>query len=131
MPFLLLIGCSTNEKDIIFHYSVLKALDNGVLEGDMKVSELKKKGDFGLGTFNKLNGEMIILDHIVYRVSPEGKIIQPDDETLIPYSVITFLPSGRHPLYEWRDQLPVSQGLRCQESTLYESFLCIPDKGTI
>jgi acetolactate decarboxylase len=33
---------------------------------------------------------MIILDHIVYRVSPEGKIIQPDDETLIPYSVITF-----------------------------------------
>ena len=90
MPLLLLTGCSSNEKDIIFHYSVLKALDNGVLEGNMKVGELKQKGDFGLGTFNKLNGEMIILDRVVYRVSPEGKITQPDDQTLIPYSVITF-----------------------------------------
>lgn len=75
---------------MIFHYSVLKALDNGVLEGNMKVGELKQHGDFGLGTFNKLNGEMVVMDHIVYRVSPEGKIIQPDDATLIPYSVITY-----------------------------------------
>ncbi|OFY62516.1 MAG: alpha-acetolactate decarboxylase [Bacteroidetes bacterium RBG_13_43_22] len=90
IPFLFLMGCTPNEEDIIFHYSVLKALDNGVLEGNMKVGELKQYGDFGLGTFNKLNGEMIILDHVVYRLSPEGKIMQPDDKMLIPYSVITF-----------------------------------------
>ncbi|MRS02150.1 acetolactate decarboxylase [bacterium] len=87
---LLLMGCSSNEKDMIFHYSVLKALDNGVLEGNMKVAELKKHGDLGLGTFNKMNGEMIILDHVVYRIAADGKVIQPDDETMIPYSVITF-----------------------------------------
>ena len=90
IPVLFLMGCSSNEEDMIFHYSVLKALDNGVLEGNMKVGELKKHGDFGLGAYNKLNGEMIVMDHIVYRVSPEGKIMQPDDETLIPYSVTTF-----------------------------------------
>lgn len=90
ISLLFLMGCSLNEEDMIFHYSVLKALDNGVLEGNMKVGELKQHGDFGLGTFNKLNGEMIVLDHVVYRVSPEGKIIQPDNKTLIPYSVITF-----------------------------------------
>jgi acetolactate decarboxylase len=90
MPVLLLMGCSSGEKDIIFHYSVLKALDNGVLEGNMKIGDLKKKGDFGLGTFNKMDGEMIILDGVVYRVSPEGKIIQQDDQTLVPYSVVTF-----------------------------------------
>jgi len=87
---LLLTACSSNEKDMIFHYSVLKALDNGVLEGNMKVGELKEHGDMGLGTFNKMNGEMIILDHVVYRISPDGKVIQPDDETMIPYSVIAF-----------------------------------------
>lgn len=90
VPLMFLMGCSSNEGDMIFHYSVLKALDNGVLEGNMKVGELKQHGDFGLGTFNKLNGEMIVLDHNVYRVSPEGKILQPDEETLIPYSVITY-----------------------------------------
>ena len=91
IPLLFLMECSsTEEKDMIFHYSVLKALDNGVLEGNMKVGDLKHHGDLGLGTFNKLNGEMIILDHVVYRVLPDGKIVQPDDNTLIPYSVITF-----------------------------------------
>ena len=55
---LLLTGCSSDEEDMIFHYSVLKALDNGVLEGSMKVRELKQHGDLGLGTYNKLNGEM-------------------------------------------------------------------------
>jgi acetolactate decarboxylase len=87
---LLIIGCSSGENDMIFHYSVLKALDNGVLEGNMKVGELKQHGDFGLGTYNKLYGEMVILDHVVYRVLPEGKIVEPDDETLTPYSVLTF-----------------------------------------
>ena len=90
ISLLLLCGCSLENKDIIIHYSVLKALDNGVLEGDLKVSELKELGDFGLGTFNKMNGEMIISDHVVYRVSPDGKIVQPDDQTLIPYSIVTF-----------------------------------------
>ncbi len=90
ISLLLLTGCASNEEDMIFHYSVLKALDNGVLEGNMKVGELKQHGDFGLGTYNKLDGEMIVLDHVVYRVSQEGSIMQADDETHIPYSVITF-----------------------------------------
>ena len=54
ISLLYLMGCSSNERDMIFHYSVLKALDNGVLEGNMMVGELKKYDDFGLGTFNKL-----------------------------------------------------------------------------
>ncbi len=87
---LFLWSCSAGEQDMIFHYSVLKALDNGVLEGNLKTGELKEHGDFGLGTFNKMDGEMVILDHVIYRVSPEGKIVKPGNETLIPYSVVTF-----------------------------------------
>jgi acetolactate decarboxylase len=90
LPFLILYGCSSNREDTIYHYSILKALDNGVLEGNVKLAELKKHGNFGLGTYNKMNGEMIILDHVVYRVAQDGKLVQPDDETLIPYSVVTF-----------------------------------------
>ncbi|HEX2920173.1 MAG TPA: acetolactate decarboxylase [Bacteroidales bacterium] len=96
---LLLSSCSLKENespvagkvqtDMIFHYSVLKALDNGVLEGDMNVSDLKKNGNFGLGTFNTMDGEMIVLDKIVYRVAADGSIVEPGNETLIPYSVVT------------------------------------------
>ncbi|HLN19892.1 MAG TPA: acetolactate decarboxylase [Bacteroidales bacterium] len=99
LSFLLLAGCAAEQKestsstdqkpDMIYHYSVLKALDNGVLEGDMKISELKKHGDFGLGTFNTMDGEMIVLDKVVYRVAKDGTIVEPSDQTLIPYSVVT------------------------------------------
>ncbi len=85
-----MMSCSSTDKDMIFHYSVLKALDNGVLEGNMSVGELKKHGDFGLGTFNKMDGEMIVLDNVVYRVSAEGKIMQPQDNYEIPYTVVCF-----------------------------------------
>jgi acetolactate decarboxylase len=108
---LLLMGCSSNETDMIFHYSVLKALDNGVLEGNMRLAELKKHGDLGLGTFNKMNGEMIIMDHVVYRISPEGKVVQPADETLIPYSLITF--------YSQDDTLSMSGEINYQSLRTY------------
>ncbi|MGB8490151.1 MAG: acetolactate decarboxylase [Bacteroidales bacterium] len=111
IPVLILIECSSDRKDVIFHYSVLKALDNGVLEGNMKIGELKKHGDFGLGTFNKLNGEMIILDQVVYRISPEGKIMQPDDQALVPYSVVTF--------FNQEDSLFMSGGITYQSLKEY------------
>ncbi len=80
----------TEHTDLIFHYSVLKALDNGVLEGFLTVDELKKYGDLGIGTYNSLDGEMILLDHEVYRVYPDGQIVKPGDETLIPYTIVSF-----------------------------------------
>ena len=66
-------------EDLIYHYSVLKALDNGVLEGSIKVSDLLKQGDHGLGTFNGLNGEMVVIDHTVYRVTPAGEVVEADE----------------------------------------------------
>jgi len=76
--------------DLIYHYSVLKALDNGVLEGTMTVPELLMQGDHGLGTFNQLNGEMIVTGHQVYRISPEGEVAEAKDDMLIPYAIISF-----------------------------------------
>ncbi len=78
------------DSDQIIHYSVLKALDNGVLEGTMTVSELLLHGDHGLGTFNGLNGEMVVLDHKVYRVTPEGEVVEARDDILIPYTIVGF-----------------------------------------
>lgn len=90
LPLLLIFSCNNRDEDTVFHYSVLKALDNGVLEGTMKVGDLKKHGNLGLGTYNKMDGEMVVVDHVVYRIPQDGKIIIPSDETLIPYSIVTF-----------------------------------------
>ena len=43
----------------IFQTSTMAALLDGVYEGNVSIRELLRHGDFGLGTFNILDGEML------------------------------------------------------------------------
>ena len=43
-----------------WQYSTIAVLTSGGYNGDLTAGELKTHGDFGLGTFNALNGEMIV-----------------------------------------------------------------------
>ncbi len=46
----------------IYQISLMSALIDGVYEGETTIAELLKHGDFGLGTFNHLDGELIAFD---------------------------------------------------------------------
>lgn len=46
----------------IFQLSTINALLEGVFDGNMSYGQLKQHGDFGIGTFNGLDGEMIAFD---------------------------------------------------------------------
>ena len=46
----------------VYQTSTMGALLDGVYEGDVTTRELLRHGDFGLGTFNRLDGEMLALD---------------------------------------------------------------------
>lgn len=76
--------------DQIFHYSVLDAMRNGVYLGDLTVAGSSKHGDFGLGTFNNLDGEMIAVDGTVYRIAPDGTVKPAEAERKIPFAAFTF-----------------------------------------
>jgi alpha-acetolactate decarboxylase len=58
---LALSGCAGPPKEhrIIFKYSSINALLEGVYDSDLTVSELAAHGNFGIGTFDGLDGEMI------------------------------------------------------------------------
>ncbi len=49
------------DQQVLFQTSTLQALMNGVYDGDCSFGELAKHGDFGLGTFAALDGEMVAL----------------------------------------------------------------------
>jgi acetolactate decarboxylase len=55
-------AANTPERDTLNQVSTIDALIQGVYDGDVTVGDLKKHGDFGIGTFDKLDGEMIVLD---------------------------------------------------------------------
>lgn len=75
--------------DNIFHYSTMEALRNAAYTGDITISKLQKKGDFGLGTFNQLDGELIALDGKFYRIAANGKVELANLESKVPFSSLT------------------------------------------
>ena len=66
-------GCAHVQKnDVVFQSSTINALLKGVYDGEVSFGELKRNGDFGIGTFNALDGEMIGLDGTFYQIKVDG-----------------------------------------------------------
>src|SRR5580698_8312956 len=73
----------------LFQVSTSAALVEGVYQGAVRVSRLLEHGDFGVGTFVDLDGEMVVLDGVCYQISASGAIAPVDGDRLIPYAVVT------------------------------------------
>jgi acetolactate decarboxylase len=73
----------------LFQVSTSAALVEGIYQGAVRVSRLLRHGDFGLGTFVNLDGEMAVLDGVCYQISATGAIAPVDGNRLIPYAVVT------------------------------------------
>jgi len=91
---LILIFSSLNysqKKDTrtLFQSSPIAALLNGVMNDNFTVGEITKHGNFGLGTFNGVDGEMIVLEGKVYRVDNTGKVTSPGPLTRTPFVSVT------------------------------------------
>ena len=78
-----------NDDDSMYQVSLMQAFMHGEYKGVISVGDLKTHGDTGLGTFEGVNGEMIILDGVVYQAAADGSInVMPDNET-VPFATIT------------------------------------------
>nr|MCR4922966.1 acetolactate decarboxylase [Lachnospiraceae bacterium] len=98
-----------NDRDTMFQVSLLQGLTLGDYEGSVSVADLKEKGDIGIGTFDGLNGEMIVLDGTVYRADGEGKVEEVEDEELIPFSNVTFFDEDEKETLEGIDSIALLQ----------------------
>lgn len=76
-------------KEVINQISLLQGLMLGDYYGSITVKELKSMGDTGIGTFDKLNGELIMTNGIVYRAKADGSVEVVGDDELIPFSNVT------------------------------------------
>lgn len=68
---------------------MIAALVDGVYDGETTVETLLARGDFGLGTFDALDGEMVILDGVCYRLTDDGRASVADAGDRTPYAVVT------------------------------------------
>ncbi|MFA3759070.1 acetolactate decarboxylase [Yersinia sp. 2544 StPb PI] len=75
---------------IIYQTSLMSALISGVYEGQITMAELLKHGDFGLGTFNNLDGELVALNSKIYQLRSDGSARSAQPEQKTPFAVMTF-----------------------------------------
>ncbi len=81
---------AAQDTETLYQVALLQSLTQGYYDGIIKVSELKKHGDTGIGTFEGVNGEMIVLDGTVYQALDDGSVKVADDNETVPFSNVTF-----------------------------------------
>ena len=77
-------------RETIYQIALLQSLAMGYFDGSISVKDLKTHGDTGIGTFEGLDGEMIVLDGVVYRANQDLKINVVKDDVRVPFSNVTF-----------------------------------------
>ncbi len=77
-------------RDILYQVSTISALTEGVFNGTMTFNDLRARGDFGLGTFDNLDGEMVELDGQFYQVKADGTVHQVNGLMETPFAEVTF-----------------------------------------
>jgi acetolactate decarboxylase len=77
----------------VYQTSTMGALLDGIYDGDVTIAELLTHGDFGVGTFNQLDGEMVILDGTCYHLRADGSVTLASGQDKTPFaSVLWFRP---------------------------------------
>ena len=73
----------------LFQVSISGALVAGVYDKEVSVKSILEHGDFGLGTFADLDGEMVVLDGRVYQVKGTGTVSEAAPDAGAPFAVVT------------------------------------------
>ena len=72
----------------LFQISTSGALVEGIYEKAVSSNLLLNYGDFGIGTFDNLDGEMVVLDGGIYQVRCDGTVKRILDDTGTPFAVV-------------------------------------------
>ncbi len=108
-------SCEENtlsDPESIYQVALLQSLAQGHFDGIITVGELREHGDTGIGTFEGVNGEMIVLEGVVYQAIHDGSIVIPPDSETVPFSNVTFFePDIQIPLTDVPDMASLQEQL--------------------
>jgi acetolactate decarboxylase len=73
----------------LIQFNPFSALQQGFYDGSTTIADLKRAGDFAIGAMNALDGEMVGVDNVFYRVSIDGALEALADDALVPWALAT------------------------------------------
>ena len=78
----------------MFQVSTLQALVAGYTRSVVTVQDIENKGSIGLGTFEGVDGEMILLDGACYRARHDGSVVKPAPDCGVPFASVASVQGG-------------------------------------
>ncbi|MBN2642755.1 MAG: acetolactate decarboxylase [Victivallales bacterium] len=96
----LLCGCSIvvpkpPPQNTVTQVSTIDALLSGVYDGSVTLRQLGVFGNTGIGTFDALDGEMVMFDGRIYQVKADGKVYRPALEEKTPFAAVVDFKADR------------------------------------
>ena len=97
LPLLLLLtfffGCAHlqgESKNAVFQVSTGAMLGSSDYDGKITIAALKKQGNFGIGTFDAFDGEMVAVDGQFFQAKADGVSYPAEDSMKTPFAFVTF-----------------------------------------
>ncbi|MCX6045741.1 MAG: acetolactate decarboxylase [Chloroflexi bacterium] len=87
------IAPSAKNDSAITQVSIYSGFQTGLYDGDVTYAQLAQMGNFGLGTFNSLDGEMVALDGKFYQAKIDGSVQVVDPQMKTPFADVHFFHS--------------------------------------
>ena len=83
------------DRDTVFQFAAFNTFSTGKYTGVILYSELKQHGDFGIGTFDGLNGEMLAIDGIFYQIPSSGIPKEVESNQTSPFATVTYFEANK------------------------------------
>lgn len=82
------------DRDSYYQVSTYGRLSEGGYQGIISIDRLLEHGDFGIGTVEGIDGEMMVLDGVAYRAGTDLVPVKVPYGTLVPFAMLTFFDKG-------------------------------------
>jgi len=109
-----------NGASHIHQYATIDSLLAGDYESDFPCSRLIRPGHYGIGTFHKLDGELLLLNGELFQIKADGSIARPKPESITtPFATVMD--------FDAIDMIPIKQPktLEALEATVENAFLSL------
>ncbi len=99
VAFLLAAGCRTTyitqvqDRDTLYQLAPFLFILSGNYDGVTTVAQFKAAGTLGIGTFDGLDGEAVLLDGALYQIKGNGTVTIPDESLRMPFGACTLFDS--------------------------------------
>ncbi|MFH0734813.1 MAG: acetolactate decarboxylase [bacterium] len=80
---------TTAQTNTLTQYSTIDALLKSNYDSQFTLKQLKLYGDFGIGTFNGVDGEMVVFEGVVYQVKADCSVNIMPDTIKTPFMTVT------------------------------------------